>query len=440
MRRAPKIQPDLNRIKEAQAAFAQADTISLEVELITPLFGGGVEAKKVDEVCWLRGSEVKAALRFWWRALYGHRYATSKDLHTAESARFGSAAGEKGLTSPVAVGVVQIQALEALPMPGGAGDPLAVAYFPALPGQGNNEVVRLGQPGARARLSLVFQAHFPVELRKEILDALVAFLVLGGVGSRTRRGAGALAPVNAAEAKNVGYPCTEAELDAWLARFGKGEVQVPGPFYSLHRKGVLLRAAQGRKAAEAHRQLLEHWRAFRQNRRHPGNWQGRGPWGQSRWPEGDVVRRFVRKNFSQHAPHESHKDQAPRALLGLPIVIHFKEQSRQEHHQIRHEGSDRYASPIWLSVARTWSGTQPIHYGVVVAMPSVLPFRIYLEVGGNADTLTLVPAYPTPRPGRPEEPAAHAVTHAQDMVRRVVEAFIHPTNHPAQNAFVIKNA
>lgn len=441
MRSAPKTTLDLEKLRKAKMYFAQSDTLSLDVELITPLFGGGVEAKKVDEACWLRGSEVKASLRFWWRALYGHRYPTSKDLHEAESKLFGSAKGNEGVASPVAVGVVQIQApeLHRLNLP--QGDPMAGAYFPALPGQGNNEDVLLGGPGATARLSLVFRKSLAPALRKEVQEALVAFLVLGGAGSRTRRGAGALAPIDPGQAKSFGYPASEAELDAWIARFGKGAVQVPGYFFSLHRKGVLLRTAQAQTAPAVHRSLLEHWRGFRQNRRHPEGFQGRSPWGQSRWPEGDVVRRFVRKNFSAHTPHESHTNQAPRALLGLPIVVHFKEQMRQEHHQIRHEASDRYASPVWLAVARTWNGTSKIHHGLVVAMPSILPFPVYLEAKGRPGKLTLVPAYPAPRPGRPEEPPAHIVTSPQDMVARVAEAFTQPTNHHANPAaFVIKNA
>ena len=441
MRRAPGTSPDLEKLKASKVDFAQSDTLSLDVELITPLFGGGVETKKVDEVCWLRASEVKASLRFWWRALYGHRYPTSKGLHEAESNLFGSAKGNEGVASPVAVGVVQTQApkLRRLDLP--QGDPMAAAYFPGLPGQGNNEEVFLGEPGAKARLSLVFRKSLAPALRKEVKEALVAFLILGGVGSRTRRGAGALAPVDPMQAKSFGYPASEAEFDDWIARFGKGEVQVAGPFFSLHRKGVLLRTAQVNTAPAAHTILLEHWRAFRQNRRHPDGFKGKAPWGQSRWPEGDVVRRFVRKNFSAHTPHESHTNQAPRALLGLPIVIHFKEQSREEHHQILHEASDRYASPVWLAVARTWNGTDKVHHGLVVAMPSVLPFRIHLEVRGRQDKLVLVPAYPAPRPGRPEEPPAHAVASAQDMVSRVAEAFTKPTNHKVKvPAFVIKNA
>ena len=73
MRTPPVRKPDLGTLRaQTQTAFS-ADTFSLDVELITPLLGGGVIPKVVDEVCWLRASEVKAGLRFWWRALFGHR-------------------------------------------------------------------------------------------------------------------------------------------------------------------------------------------------------------------------------------------------------------------------------------------------------------------------------------------------------------------------------
>ena len=425
MRQAPKG-------PRSKVSLKEQDTLCLEVELITPLFGGGVTTKQVDEVCWLRASEVKASLRFWWRALYGHQYATSEKLHQAESERFGSARGDEGQVSPVAIKVSQIKPVDTDAVRLQPGDAMAGAYFPALPGQGNSEEVRLGRPGAKARLSLSFRGLLPDQCQ-EVRGALVTFLVLGGIGSRTRRGAGALAPSHLESAEKIGYPTSEEKLAAWLARFGKGTTTIPGPIYSLHRKGVLLRTSNASKASAVHLTLLEHWRAFRQNRRHPMDWRGKGPWGQSRWPEGDVVRRFIRKNFSEHTPHELHTNQAPRALLGLPIVIHFKEQTRQEHHQIRHEATDRYASPIWLAVTRTWKGEEEVHHGVVVAMPSVLPFRVHLEARGRRDPLHLEPSYPNPRPERPEEPKAHAVASPGDMVFRVRDAFTNPTNHPVKS-------
>ncbi len=430
MRKSPERQPDLPKLLAQAKRTFEADTLSLDLELITPLLGGGVITKKVDEVCWLRGSEVKASLRFWWRALYGHAYSTAKELHEAESMRFGSVRGNEGESSPVAVVVKMLEEITPMRLSFAAGDPRSGAYFPGAEGLGNQEETMLGAPGAKATLRLVFRKSLPIKERKEIQEALVAWLVFGGTGSRTRRGAGALAPLLANQSMSIGYPATADQLDAFLRRIAEPK-PCKGEFFCLANGARMIRTKDGIPAPEkAHEALLANWRSFRQNRRHPDNWQGRGPWGQSLWPEGDVVRRETNTGFDEHGPHPDHRDQAPRALLGLPIVIHFKSQKKGEDFQILNEASDRYASPIWLGVARVWNGTIPVHYGLVAATPSVLRPKVLLRINRNGQSrkVPVTPAYPVPRQKRPEEPAPWAVQNATDMVQRVADAFCAPND------------
>lgn len=429
MRKAPERNPDLKKLQVQAKQTFEADTVSLDVELITPLFGGGVMTKKVDEICWLRGSEVKASLRFWWRALYGHHYESPKDLHTAESKLFGSAKGSEGETSPVAVVVKVMKEITPMRLAFPAGDARVGTYFPGAEGMGGQEETMLGAPGAKASLMLVFRKELPIPERQEIQQALVAWLVFGGTGSRTRRGAGALAPTDPKQAMNVGYPVTAEALDAFLLQLASPK-PFKGEFFCLANGAKVIRTKDGLAAQRIHEALMDHWRSFRQNRRHPDNWQGKGPWGQSLWPEGDVVRRETKMEFDNHGPHPDQKDQAPRALLGLPIVIHFKSQKKGEDFQILNEASDRYASPIWLGIARVWSGTSPQHYGLVAATPSVLKPRVLLRINQNGQSrkVPVTPAYPNPRPKREEEPTPWVVKGAADMVQRVVDAFCSP-NH-----------
>ncbi len=49
-------------------------TLTRQYELITPLFGGGVEASVVDVENPIRGTAVRGHLRFWWRATRGGRF------------------------------------------------------------------------------------------------------------------------------------------------------------------------------------------------------------------------------------------------------------------------------------------------------------------------------------------------------------------------------
>lgn len=66
-----------------------------EYKLITPLFGGGVEPGEYDEHTPIRGSEIRGHLRFWWRACFGGRYETVKEMKEAEDRIWGTAAQSK---------------------------------------------------------------------------------------------------------------------------------------------------------------------------------------------------------------------------------------------------------------------------------------------------------------------------------------------------------
>jgi CRISPR-associated protein Cmr1 len=48
--------------------------IERKYELITPLFGGGVEAKKNDDITLISGKTIRGHLRFWWRATRGGQF------------------------------------------------------------------------------------------------------------------------------------------------------------------------------------------------------------------------------------------------------------------------------------------------------------------------------------------------------------------------------
>ena len=63
-----------------------------EYKVITPLFGGGAVAGECDEITIVRGTEVRGQLRFWWRACYGGRYDTVKEMKKDEDRIWGTAA------------------------------------------------------------------------------------------------------------------------------------------------------------------------------------------------------------------------------------------------------------------------------------------------------------------------------------------------------------
>src|SRR5439155_10751241 len=50
------------------------------IRLITPLFGGGVEAGEPDASLPIRGTSIRGQLQFWWRATRGAGFATRDAL------------------------------------------------------------------------------------------------------------------------------------------------------------------------------------------------------------------------------------------------------------------------------------------------------------------------------------------------------------------------
>src|SRR5262249_37663975 len=63
---------------------------SYRIELITPLFGGGVEAGVNDPTMPIRGTAIRGQLQFWWRATLGRMFQTSVTMRQRQEEIFGS--------------------------------------------------------------------------------------------------------------------------------------------------------------------------------------------------------------------------------------------------------------------------------------------------------------------------------------------------------------
>jgi CRISPR/Cas system CMR-associated protein Cmr1 (group 7 of RAMP superfamily) len=431
------------------------DEISFQVELITPIFGGGAKARELDPVWWLRPSAVKASLRFWWRALYGHEYKTSDKMHEAESRIFGKSGDPASKTGPglvrVAVTEAGSPALQALAqVVPGQGNPLMGAYFSAAVGQGNPT---LGLAGPKATLTLQFLSS---DVKAQVIRALNCWLIYGGAGARTRRGAGAVAPVNAEAVAITGYPTTEDQLNEFLKR-----LPLPGQsvrkHFSLCNHAIAMRcqAAQA-TAAEAHKALLTHWRAFRQNRQPPPHFGGGQNWGLSLWPEGDVLRgrRIQQGGNPRHRKLmvQSNSGKAVRILLGAPLILHWKTGPQGEGIGDGEFGLsfppppgtpnrvfvDRFASPILLGIARVWEQGQARHVGVVLATSATF------GLAGGQPALREDPGTPFEVggfvPDTNRGARGYPVTDPQGMVQAVVQAFAAPldTSVPTPHFTVIR--
>ena len=80
-------------------------TRDYSIRLITPMFGGGVEAGEPDPSYPIRGSSIRGQLQFWWRATRGAAFATHEELFK----RHGSIWGTTTKASAVGVEIRDVQ-------------------------------------------------------------------------------------------------------------------------------------------------------------------------------------------------------------------------------------------------------------------------------------------------------------------------------------------
>ena len=103
MRRLPNITPN-GKIAPYLSKDENNNTISQDskgnvtfhverkYELITPLFGGGVEAGKNDNITPISGKVIRGHLRFWWRATRGGQFNGDLEAMKAREAEIWGAA------------------------------------------------------------------------------------------------------------------------------------------------------------------------------------------------------------------------------------------------------------------------------------------------------------------------------------------------------------
>jgi CRISPR-associated protein Cmr1 len=336
--------------------------IRAELELITPMVGGGAVARMVDEERPVNGKTVRGQLRFWWRATRAARYSADglSAMRRDEAWLFGKAATFKEQEVKAGLGPSRVQVTVDILRRGRVeahrpGTTPAYASFP-LPANAN-----MGLPTARLIQDLAFRVTLTVDGRRldggpldrqtveaDLQAALWAWVTFGGVGARTRRGFGAL--------RVSAQAPTPKEIRAALDRHvlpGTAPRGVPhlsrDPRHTLALGGY-------RSDEEAWTTAIDLYRDYRQSRR-PG--QGNKP-GRSYWPEPDEIRRLTGETAPAHRGPLTSVQKFPRAALGLPILFHFRNDRQDPSRSgepgdttLRGRHSDRLASPVILRPAAT---------------------------------------------------------------------------------------
>lgn len=358
------------------------------IEVITPLFGGGVDAGKNDPITLIRPSSIRGHLRFWWRATTrGTSYKDIAALRQREGEIWGTTkipsavkvfveCPNKGKDSPV--GAFEDRRVRhpfkfAPEIPPYTAFPSRPQYDDSKTLPENNEAVARVKKGVKFTLQLEFSSE--LDLDKDVQAAVTAWVNFGGIGARTRRGFGALYCKELA-------PNNVASFGALIKTLGAEDTSAsdwPVLFHGFH-----LGNSQ-RNHIEAWQEGVKQLQDFRQSppvgRR---NGSG-GKHGRSHWPEAEAVRNLV---FAQgetagmftgsrsatnpsnwHGPDTNLSKLGkppiyfPRAEFGLPIIWEIKDERLPGNNEnlkptLQYDGKhDRMASPLIIRPIRFQDGT-----------------------------------------------------------------------------------
>ncbi|VTS00795.1 type III-B CRISPR module RAMP protein Cmr1 [Tuwongella immobilis] len=301
-----------------------------DLSLLTVLFGGGNQTRTIDKRMPVRSTSIRGQLQFWWRATAGSRYTDLAQLREAQTAIWGNTTQSSRVS--VSVEAVSLGSMmpcavfETNPQTGRfRGSPfwndpfrnnaLPYALFP-FQGQlaSGGSAIEVEPAKFVRELKFRLKLQCPVELWPEVETAVWAWVHFGGVGSRTRRGCGALtcpqltSPDEAAFRQKLPTLATPGVAQEWPI-FGETYLGESGS------DGI---SAWDRSVGE-----LRHFRQGVNVGRNPGTKPNRP--GRSRFPEPEAIRRVTRARPNKHPRLTQIPDTAyPRAEMGLPIVVHFQ--------------------------------------------------------------------------------------------------------------------
>jgi len=347
------------------------------IQVITPIFGGGAEAGINDPVTPIRPSSIRGHLRFWWRATRGANCTTTAELRKREGEIWGAADNPSPISIETEIeehdepsecasyewdkalrqGRGGCRLKWSAPFDG-RNSPLPYVLFPF---QGKSpESDKPKDPSkmvksARFKLTVLISSPNGKNIEKDIEAAIWAWVNFGGIGSRSRRGCGALYCIKSDPQDQDLTPSSSKNFSDWLKRrISQYElVLTHRDWPTLGR--IYLSSKDGSNAIFSWEECIGVMRDIRQGvdiGRDAGS--GTRP-GRSRWPEPESVRNIIvgKKGLENrpptwHPPDPRMPDNAfPRAEFGMPIIIEIRKEGLKATLQPS-ENHDRMASPLIL--------------------------------------------------------------------------------------------
>lgn len=374
------------------------ESLEATYRIVTPMFIGGADQRPSDGI---RPPSFKGALRFWWRALNWHRFraATACDeralalLHDEEARLFGLAAD--GATSGQGCFLLKVE--DKTNQMAKANLPKASPGHQYLLGQGlyhfKEQYLREAIAPGEVRVRLRFRPGTTEEERTSIARAMLALGLLGGLGSRARKGFGALA-IQSLTGTGLTVPNDADQLSAGFGELATERAHELPPFtaFSAYTRIDSIPASHQDPWA-----LLGEIGAQMQRYR---------SWGQN----GKVAGAEAERNFpadhdlaQQAAAGEAVSEHPQRAVFGLPHNYYFSStKDKLDVNAIAPKpeggwsdlGTNRRASPLFVHPHRFPDGSVA---GVMALLPAqFLPenWRIGLQRKTKGSPVRRVEAQP----------------------------------------------
>ncbi|BCW95553.1 MAG: type III-B CRISPR module RAMP protein Cmr1 [Fimbriimonadales bacterium] len=350
---------------------AKGETLTLELRLITPMFGGGYATGQIDPLLPIRSAAIRGHLRFWWRATAGARYASVDELYMAETDLWGGAStSERSAAGKVAIRVEILDSGQPVPYSDIApkanpkvGPQHGYFLFPFQPQQGKPAAT--GRKDVSFRLTLTLHPDLSDAQRSGVRTALKAWIAFGGVGARTRRGCGALTVVG--QNASQWLPPTQ-NLAQWLP-VPRGAASPPRWATLADARGMIVIK---RDAEHAWCELGRFWARFRKGH-FPQNYS---PMSGSKWAD---YRQVLCRLSEQQG-----KVRLAKPFLGLPIIYQDIKGARNLCFvgSVEPAESGRMASPVILKPIALQDG----RYGALILVMNA-PKPRQIQIQGSSYTL-----------------------------------------------------
>ncbi|GHS92403.1 hypothetical protein AGMMS50276_00210 [Synergistales bacterium] len=387
--KAPDSVPSSDSAKESR---------SFDIELITPLYGGGTVAGVNDSDFPVRPTSVRGQLRFWWRATRGARFNTPKELYEEESKIWGNVEKPSGTDVKIHAPVWKQNRAYIGPRDNNYGfgrfGSEAYVLFPAVADTSRHNLVKEG---------LIFNVEiaFNKDFEDDVLCAVWAWVNFGGIGARTRRGCGALYCKELAPSQN-----NPGMLAKWFGEATrKYELRLDERREWPTLSSQILTGVANTNSLVAWAGAIAPMKNFRQGvgiGRNKGSREPNRP-GRSFWPEPDTLRRVFGKCNSEHKPSDKMPNGFPRAALGLPVIFHFVGSRGDPDSEMYSKGGKRMGSPIILRPLKTQDNNNaPMTVLLRAPLPEELELKGSVRTFGTAEIVNRsFTAYPNaPMKGR----------------------------------------